>query len=105
MMGSEVLFAQFEATSSNLKSYLSLMDTVDGASRLIRMVRGAGDQASGMAGFAESMGELQQRLAGFNQSVEIGRTQSAWWAARSASVIQAPSSFAAWALARATSPR
>jgi len=70
MMGSEVLFAQFEATSSNLKSYLSLMDTVDGASRLIRMVRGAGDQAGGMAGFAESMGELQQRLAGFNQSVE-----------------------------------
>ncbi|MCP3903430.1 MAG: hypothetical protein GY715_07315 [Planctomycetes bacterium] len=70
MMGSEVLFAQFEATSSNLKSYLSLMDTVDGASRLIRMVRGAGDNAAGMAGFAESMGELQQRLAGFNESVE-----------------------------------
>jgi hypothetical protein len=70
MMGSEVLFAQFEATSANLRSYLSLMDTVDGAARLIRLVRGAGDQASGMAGFAESMGELQQRLAGFNESVE-----------------------------------
>ncbi len=70
MMGSEVLFAQFEATSSNLRAYISLMDTVDGAARLIQVVRGTGEQAAGMAGFADSMIELQQRLAGFNESVE-----------------------------------
>ncbi|MHC4990164.1 MAG: hypothetical protein ACYTGC_04215 [Planctomycetota bacterium] len=70
MMGSEVLFAQFDATSSNLKSYITLMDTVEGASRLMQVVRGSGDQLAGMAGFAESMTQLQQRLAGFNESVE-----------------------------------
>jgi len=70
MMGSEVLFAQFEATSENLQSYLSLMETVDGASRLMQMVRGADETAAGMTGFADSMMELQQRLAGFNESVE-----------------------------------
>jgi len=70
MMGSEVLFAQFEATASNLRSYLSLMDTVDGAARLIEMVRGADGADAGMAGFADSMIDLQRRLASFNTSVE-----------------------------------
>jgi hypothetical protein len=70
MMGSEVLFAQFEATSENLRAYLSLMNTVDGAARLIEVVRGADERAAGMTGFADSMIELQQRLAGFNESVE-----------------------------------
>lgn len=70
MMGTEVLFAQFEATSANLKAYVSLMETVDGASRLMRVVRGVDDHRVGMASFAESMGELQERLAAFNESVE-----------------------------------
>ena len=70
MMGSEVLFAQFEATSSNLTAYVSLMNTVDGASELIRLVRGVDDGSAGMASFAKSMVELQEQLAGFNESVE-----------------------------------
>lgn len=70
LMGSEVLFAQFEATGSNLKEYMGLMDTVEGASRLMKMVRGAREEGTGMAGFVENMGQLQQRLSGFNESVE-----------------------------------
>jgi hypothetical protein len=71
MMGSEVLFAQLEATSANLKAYVSLMETVDGASHLMRIVRGVDDHSAGMASFAGSMNELQQRLAAFNESVEV----------------------------------
>ena len=70
MLGTEVLFAQFEATSANLQAYVSLMETVDGASQLIRIVRGVDDHSAGMASFAESMGELQRRLTNFNESVE-----------------------------------
>ncbi len=70
MMGTEVLFGQFEATSANLQAYVSLMETVDGASQLMRIVRGVGEHSAGMASFAESMGGLQHRLATFNESVE-----------------------------------
>lgn len=70
MMGTEVLFAQFEATASNLRAYVSLMETVDGASQLMRIVRGVDNHSAGMSSFADSMNELQQRLAGFNESVE-----------------------------------
>lgn len=70
LMGSEVLFSQFEATSANLKEYLRLMKTVDGASELLTMVRGLEESGSGMSGFADNMNQLQQRLAGFNESVE-----------------------------------
>ncbi len=70
MMGTEVLFGQFEATSANLQAYVSLMETVDGASQLMRIVRGVDEHSAGMASFAESMGGLQQRLASFNESVE-----------------------------------
>ena len=70
MMGTEVLFAQFEATAANLRAYVSLMETVDGASQLMQIVRGVDDHSAGMASFADSMSELQQRLATFNESVE-----------------------------------
>ena len=70
MMGTEVLFAQFEATSANLQAYVVLMETVDGASQLMRIVRGVDEHSAGMASFAESMSELQRRLANFNESVE-----------------------------------
>ena len=70
LMGSEVLFAQFEATSSNLKEYLALMETVEGASQLLQVVRGVDDAKAGMSGFTQSMGKLQSRLSNFNQSVE-----------------------------------
>lgn len=70
MMGTEVLFGQFEATSANLQAYVSLMETVDGASQLMRIVRGVDEHSAGMASFAESMSGLQQRLATFNESVE-----------------------------------
>ncbi len=70
MMGTEVLFAQFEATAANLEAYVSLMETVDGASQLMRLVRGASDHSAGMGSFADSMNELQQRLSAFHESVE-----------------------------------
>ncbi len=70
MMGTEVLFAQFEATAANLQAYVSLMETVEGASQLMHLVRGVDDHSVGMASFAGSMDELQQRLATFNESVE-----------------------------------
>ena len=70
MMGTEVLFGQFEATSANLHAYVSLMETVEGASQLMRIVRGVDEHSAGMASFAESMGGLQERLATFNESVE-----------------------------------
>lgn len=70
MMGTEVLFAQFEATSANLQAYVSLMETVDGASQLMQLVRGVDEHSAGMSSFADSMGELQRRLSTFNESVE-----------------------------------
>jgi membrane-associated HD superfamily phosphohydrolase len=70
LMGSEVLFAQFEATSANLKEYLALMEIVEGASELLQVVRGVDDARAGMSGFTQSMNKLQSRLSNFNQSVE-----------------------------------
>jgi hypothetical protein len=70
LMGSEVLFAQLDATSSNLRDYLSLMETVEGASNLLSVVRGAGDDMGGMSDFVESMNQLQTRLGAFNESVQ-----------------------------------
>lgn len=69
LMGSEVLFAQLEATAGSLQEYLELMDTVDGARRLLGVVNGA-EEGAGMAGFAASMSELQGRLGGFNDAVQ-----------------------------------
>ncbi|MEO1236596.1 MAG: hypothetical protein AAFX76_07390 [Planctomycetota bacterium] len=70
LMGTEVLFAQFEATSANLKEYMALMGTVEGASRLMEMVRGVDENGEGMTGFVSNMQALQDRLVGFNDSVE-----------------------------------
>ncbi|MBL4699857.1 MAG: hypothetical protein JKX85_01235 [Phycisphaeraceae bacterium] len=70
LMGSEVLFAQFESTATNLNEYLALMDTVNGAKSLLGKVRGLNEQGTGMTGFANGMVELQQRLAGFHKSIE-----------------------------------
>ncbi len=70
LMGSEVLFSQFEATSANLREFMRLHRTVDGASELIEMVRGMQQDGSGFAGFVTNMSELQDRLAGFNTSME-----------------------------------
>jgi len=70
LMGSEVLFAQLEATSVNLQEYLSLMETVQGASELLSVVRGARRHGEGMSGFVASMSNLQGRLGAFNESVQ-----------------------------------
>ena len=70
LMGSEVLFAQFEATSSNLHEYLELIDTVDGAAKLLGVVQGVDASAGGMAQFAQSMEQLQGRLGGFNDALQ-----------------------------------
>ncbi len=68
--GSELLFAQFEATAANLKAYLTLLETVEGASRVMGVVRGVDEHRAGIATFAGSMRTLQDRLSGFNKSVE-----------------------------------
>jgi len=70
LMGSEVLFAQFEATGARLDEYLTLLETVDGASELLEMVRGMGSATGEMGDFTASMTQLQERLGGFNQAVE-----------------------------------
>ncbi len=76
LMGTEVLFAQLEATSTNLKDYLKLIDTVDGASQLVGMVNGIGEAGEGMAQFAQNMQALQSRLSTFNRSVEAALEQN-----------------------------
>jgi hypothetical protein len=76
LMGSELLFAQFDATGKRLKEYLTLLDTVKGASDLLAMVRGMSDASGEMGQFASSMTELQQRLGGFNEAVEGELQQS-----------------------------
>lgn len=70
LMGSEVLFTQFDATARRLDEYVSLLETVEGASKLLTMVRGLDGAAGDMSRFTESMTELQDRLGGFNQAVE-----------------------------------
>jgi hypothetical protein len=70
ILASELLFAQFETSSSNLEDYLRLSDTIRGASQLVTMLSGGDDAANGMQGFAQSMVNLQTRLAHFNQSID-----------------------------------
>ena len=70
LITSELLFAQFEASAQNLREYLHLMDTVEGATRLLQAVRGVEQAGDGLAGFAQSMAEVQQSLSGFGQAVD-----------------------------------
>ncbi|MCH2134248.1 MAG: hypothetical protein MK116_10900 [Phycisphaerales bacterium] len=76
LMGSEILFAQFEATAGQLREYLSLMQTIDGVNDLLGAVNGVGDGASGMASFVEGMRGLQEQLSGFNGIVEEALNES-----------------------------
>ena len=71
LMGTEVLFAQFEATAQNLKEYEGLIDTVEGASKLLGVVKGLGQSGQGLAAFSQNMMELQKRMAGFNSQIEV----------------------------------
>ncbi len=70
LMGTEVLFAQFEATAANLREYRQLLRTVEGASRLLGVARGLGEHGTGLAKLSENMAALQQRMDGFNTQVE-----------------------------------
>jgi hypothetical protein len=70
LMGTEVLFAQFAATTANLKEYEGLIDTVEGASRLLGVVRGLGESGQGLAQFSRNMTDLQKRMSGFNTQLE-----------------------------------
>lgn len=71
LMGTEVLFAQFEATAQNLKEYEGLIDTVEGASKLLGVVKGLGQSGQGLASFSGNMMELQKRMASFNSQIEV----------------------------------
>jgi len=70
LMGTEVLFAQFEGTVQNLREYEGLIDTVEGASRLLGVVKGLGESGQGLAAFSRNMTDLQKRMAGFNGQIE-----------------------------------
>jgi hypothetical protein len=70
LMGTEVLFAQFEATTTNLREYEGLIDTVEGASRLLGVVKGLGESGQGLAQFSRNMTQLQKRMSGFNTQLE-----------------------------------
>ena len=76
LMGSEILFAQFESTAGQLREYLGLMQTIDGVNDLLGAVNGIGDDASGMASFVNGMRNLQEQLSGFNGIVEEALNES-----------------------------
>ncbi|QDU32034.1 hypothetical protein KS4_00620 [Poriferisphaera corsica] len=76
LMGTEVLFAQFESTAVRLDEYLTLLDTVDGASELLDMVRGIGGSSGEISAFTSSMTQLQDQLSGFNTAVENALQES-----------------------------
>ena len=76
LMGTEVLFAQFESTAVRLEEYLTLLDTVEGASELLDMVRGIGGTTGEMSQFTSSMTQLQDQLSGFNVAVENALQES-----------------------------
>ena len=70
LMGTEVLFSQFEATAANLEEYRQLLQTFDGVNRLTGAARSLDGKGAGLDGLAEGMNELQRRLGGFNQQIE-----------------------------------
>ncbi|MBI9016554.1 MAG: hypothetical protein JEZ07_04750 [Phycisphaerae bacterium] len=70
LMQTEVLFAQFEATTSNLKEYNDLIITVEGASELLNVVKGLDQNGQGLNAFSENMVALQQQLSGFSGGIE-----------------------------------
>lgn len=70
LMGSEVLFARLETTSANLEEYIELMNTVEGASKLLIHVHGLDGHTSGLAEFAENMQKLTEGLGGFTSTVQ-----------------------------------
>jgi hypothetical protein len=70
LMGSEILYTQFESTAGHLQEYLVLLDTVDGATELLGVINGIEGAGQGMTSFATSMQELQARLSTFNGAVQ-----------------------------------
>jgi hypothetical protein len=70
LMGTEVLFAQFQATAMNLNEYQELIRTVDGAARLLGVARGLGQSGHGLTRLTQNMSDLQERLSGMNQHIE-----------------------------------
>ena len=70
MLGTESLFAQFDATAENLRSYLGALEMLDDAGELLGRVRGDGDEDTGLAAFAANLNRMRESLAGFNTAVE-----------------------------------
>lgn len=70
LMGTEVLFAQFEATAANLRDYRELIRTVDGAAELLGVARGLGQSGAGLGMLSKSMYGLQKRVGGLNGQIE-----------------------------------
>ena len=69
LMGSEVLFAQLEATAERMGDYLDLLRTVQGVNDLIAGVSGMQEGLGGMEGFVASMRGLSETLEGFDEAI------------------------------------
>ncbi|MSQ90756.1 MAG: hypothetical protein EXS01_05095 [Phycisphaerales bacterium] len=65
LTGSEALFAQLDGTSSQLRDYLGLMQTVEGVDQLLGSVDGGG-----MEGFVDGMRTLQTQMESFSTAME-----------------------------------
>ena len=70
LMGTEVLFAQLEATAANLRGYQGLVDTVGGARKLLGVVGGLSDSGQGLAKVSQTMAALQKNLTGFDEQIQ-----------------------------------
>lgn len=70
MLNSETLFAQFESTRSSLEGYLTLLETLRGASDVLGKVRGADATNAGIANIASRLEALQRNLGDLGSTMD-----------------------------------
>lgn len=70
LMGTEVLFAQFEVTLANIQDSKDLIETVEGANHLMKVVRGLDQSGQGLDNFSMIMESLQTNLDGLTDNVD-----------------------------------
>ena len=71
LMGTEVLFAQFEVTLANIQDSKDLIETVEGANHLMKVVRGLDQSGQGLDNFSMIMENLQTNLDGLTDNVDF----------------------------------
>ena len=70
LMGTEVLFAQFEVTLSNIQDSRDLIETIEGANQLLKVVRGLDQSGQGLDNFTAIMDNLQGSLDGLTTNFD-----------------------------------